>query len=47
LRDVSADPPQGADQPDVSNGVRELRPPSRLEVREKVKAPLVVGAVAD
>jgi hypothetical protein len=31
---VAPDPPQRADQPDVPDGVRELRAPRRLEIRQ-------------
>lgn len=30
---LAADPPQAPDQPDVPDGVRQLRPPHRLEIR--------------
>ena len=45
-RGVAADPPQRPDQPDVPDGVRELRPPGGLEVRQQVELAGVVGAVA-
>ena len=34
---MAADPPQRSDQPDVPDGVRELRPPRGLEVRQQVE----------
>ena len=43
---LAADPPQRADQPDVPDGVRELRPPRGLEIRQQVELAGVVGAVA-
>ena len=46
LRGGAADPPQRADQPDVPDGVRELRAPGGLKVRQQVELAGVVGAVA-
>jgi hypothetical protein len=42
----SCNPPQRPDQPDVSDGVGELRAPRRLEVGQQVELAGVVGAVA-
>ena len=42
----AADPPQRPDQPDVPDGVRQLRPPRRLEIRQQVQLGGVIGAVA-
>lgn len=34
------------DQPDVPDGVRELRPPRRLAIRKQVELASVIGSVA-
>jgi len=44
---LAADPSQRPEQPDMPNGVRELRPPHGLEMGEQVEPARVVGAVAD
>ena len=41
----AADPPERSDQPDVPDGVGQLRPPRGLEVRQQVELAGVVGAV--
>jgi hypothetical protein len=43
---MTADPPQRADQPDVPDGVRELRPPRGLHVGQQVELASVIGTVA-
>jgi len=42
----AADPPQRPDQPDVPDGVCELRAPGGLEVRQQIEPAAVVGMVA-
>ena len=41
-----ADSPERPDQPDVTHGVGELRPPAGLEVRQQDQPSLVIGAMA-
>jgi hypothetical protein len=43
---VAADPPQRSNQPHVPDGVRDLRAPGRLQVREQVELAGVICAVA-
>ena len=40
---AAADPPQRSDQPHVPDGMRELRPPRRLQVGHQVQLPAVVA----
>jgi hypothetical protein len=42
---VPADPPQRPGQSDVADGVRELRPPRRLQIGQQVELAAVVGPV--
>jgi hypothetical protein len=45
-RPSAADPSQGADQPDMADPVRRLRPPGGLQVGQQVELAAVVGPVA-
>ena len=42
---LAGDPAQRGDQSDVADGVRELGAPRRLEIRQQVQPPLVIGTV--
>jgi len=43
---LPADPSQRADQPDVPDRVRELRPPDGLQVWQQIDLAAVVGPMA-
>jgi len=43
----SSHPPQRPDQPDMPDGVCELRPPCRLQMRDQVQLAAVICAVTE
>ena len=42
---TAADPPQRSHQPHVADGICELRPPRRLQVRDQIQLAPIVGSV--